>query len=39
LAVEQHLAVASDAPGIGVSFDWGRLEALDDDSHRLLGRA
>lgn len=27
LAIEDHMAVAPDAPGIGVSFDWARLEA------------
>ena len=29
LVVEKHLAVAPDVPGIGVSFDWGRLDALE----------
>jgi L-alanine-DL-glutamate epimerase-like enolase superfamily enzyme len=28
LVVEQHMAVAGDAPGSGVSFDWDKLEAL-----------
>ena len=27
LVVERHMAVAPDAPGIGVEFDWERLEA------------
>lgn len=29
LVVEQHLAVAPDQPGNGVSFDWERLEGLE----------
>ena len=28
LVVENHLAIAPDEPGIGVSFDWDRLEAV-----------
>lgn len=27
LVIEDHMAVAPDVPGIGVSFDWARLEA------------
>ena len=29
LVVERHLAVAPDTPGTGVTFDWGRLAALE----------
>ncbi|MEM1160779.1 MAG: mandelate racemase/muconate lactonizing enzyme family protein [Pseudomonadota bacterium] len=30
LAVEDHLAIAPDVPGIGVTFDWDRLRAVCD---------
>ncbi|NNL72735.1 MAG: uroporphyrinogen decarboxylase, partial [Silicimonas sp.] len=29
LVIEDHLAVAPDMPGIGVTFDWERLAAVD----------
>jgi L-alanine-DL-glutamate epimerase-like enolase superfamily enzyme len=28
LAIEDHMAVAPDEPGVGVTFDWDRLEAV-----------
>ena len=30
VVMEQHLAVAPDVPGIGVTFDWSRLGDADD---------
>ena len=28
LVVQDHLAVAPDTPGVGVTFDWPKLEAV-----------
>lgn len=33
LALEDHLAVASDEPGTGVSFDWDKLQAAHEEMH------
>ncbi len=32
LVVEEHLAIAPDTPGIGVEFDWARLQPADQES-------
>lgn len=33
LVVENHMAVASDAPGTGVTFDWDKLTSAHEDMH------